>query len=288
MTASVGEVMTADLATIGADAAVGRAAALMEELRIGGLPVVEADRLVGILTSRDVRRAHPNRLVADAMTRRVITVPPEASLWEARELLVRHGIERLVVVRGERPVGIVTRARIDAELSKYVDALTGLNGAAFLREHAMRLLEGGAEIAVIFLDLDNFGAIDKELGHVRGDEVLQRAAQVLRAVVREGVDHLCRYAGDEFAVVTVRPLAQARRLAARLVAALARADWPHGVRVTASAGLAGGRRSHPPEGDEGSVTVSNLINMASLACTAAKRERTRVMVVGQVALQGAN
>lgn len=285
--ASVADVMTPEVATIGPDAAVGRATELMENLRIGGLPVVEGGLLIGILTSRDVRRTHPNRLVADAMSCQVVTVPPETSLWEARDLLIRHGIERLVVVREGCPVGVVTKERVNAELNKYVDALTGLNGAAFLRRQAMHLLESGMEVTVIFMDLDNFGLIDKEIGHVRGDEILQQAARVLRAVVEDGVDQLCRYAGDEFAVVTVRPLEEAQRLAASMVSALAGTDWPHGLRVTASAGLAGGRRSNPREDQDPTMAVSNLINMASLACTAAKRGRGPVLVADQIALQEA-
>lgn len=288
MTARVGDVMTALVLTVGPNVSVGTAAATMERERVGCLAVTEGERLVGILTSRDVRRCHPNRLVADAMSRPVVQVAPEASIWAARDLLDRHGIERLIVVDDfGRPAGIVTKAQVCTEIGKHHDVLTGLPGSAYLRREAARLLREGREIAVIFIDLDGFGEIDKSLGHVAGDEILRRAGRVLAGAVDADHDHLCRYGGDEFAVVTTRAFPEARALALRLVGALADADWPGGVRITASAGLAGGRReSSRPDGDE-EGRVGALINMASLASTAAKKKKAPVVAAGRVALEEA-
>jgi diguanylate cyclase (GGDEF)-like protein len=284
---NVGDIMTRGLLSVGPDESVERAAALMNQHRIGGLPVVQDGRLVGIITSRDVRRSHFNRLVADAMTRQVVVVTEGASLWEAKGLLERHGIERLVVVEDGEPVGMVTKSQLYAELGKHVDALTGLDQAGALQRRAAEFLRNGKEIAIVFLDLDDFGAIDKELGHVLGDEILQQVARVLKSVVDEGVDHLSRYAGDEFAVVTTRPLGEAKKLALRMVTAVAQETWPYGRKVTSSAGVAGGRRagSRP----EGSIahTVRELINMASLASTRAKKEKRPVVVAGLVDLEEA-
>ena len=284
---SIRDIMTRDPLTIGPGESVERAAALMNQHRIGGLPVVEDGRLIGIITSRDVRTSHFNRLVADAMSKQVVVVSGECSLWEAKELLEQHGIERLPVVKDGRLVGIVTKSQLYAELGKRIDALTGLNRAEFLQWKASEFLQGGQEIAIIFLDLDDFGAIDKELGHVMGDRILQQAAQVLRSVMEDGIDYLCRYAGDEFAVVTLRPFEEAKKLALRMVTALIEENWPHGLKVTGSAGIAGGRRScSRPEGDE-ACTVSDLINMASLASARAKKEKKAVIVAGRVELKEA-
>lgn len=284
---SIRDIMTRNPLTIGPGESVERAAALMNQHRIGGLPVVEDGRLIGIITSRDVRTSHFNRLVADAMSKQVVVVSGECSLWEAKELLEQHGIERLPVVKDGRLVGIVTKSQLYAELGKRIDALTGLNRAEFLQWKASEFLQGGQEIAIIFLDLDDFGAIDKELGHVMGDRILQHAAQVLRSVMEDGIDYLCRYAGDEFAVVTLRPFEEAKKLALRMVTALIEENWPHGLKVTGSAGIAGGRRScSRPEGDE-ACTVSDLINMASLASARAKKEKKAVIVAGRVELKEA-
>jgi diguanylate cyclase (GGDEF)-like protein len=284
---NIAEILIREPVTISPDNCVRRAAVLMERFRVGGLPVLKGRRLVGIITSRDIRCTHPNRLVVDAMSVKAVTVGSDCSLWEAKEVLERHGIERLMVVKGEELVGIVTKSRLYAELGKHVDALTGLEQAGFLQRVAAELLHQGREIAVIFLDLDNFGVIDKEQGHVVGDRILQQVARVLCGLVEEGVDYLCRYAGDEFAVVTVRPLEDVRKLAHRMVVALANENWPHGVKVTGSVGVAGGRRySRRAEGNRAPYTVADLINMASLASTKAKREGKPVEVVERVVVWG--
>ncbi|NPV28504.1 MAG: CBS domain-containing protein [Firmicutes bacterium] len=283
MKLTVGEIMTGELVTVSPDDSVDQAAALMSRFKVGGLPVVDGEQLVGIITSRDVRRSHPNRLVADAMNRKVISVPPECSLWEAKELLDSHGIERLVVAKEGRLVGVVTKSQLYAELAKHVDTLTGLNKAEFLQGKAWELLQEGREIAVIFLDLDDFGMINKEHGHVFGDEVLQKVAQILKGVIGD-VDYLCRYAGDEFVILTTRPLEEAKRLAFRMVEALEKVEWPGGVKVTISGGVAGGRRRFTRTGGRG-ASFRDLLNMASLASTRAKKEKKRVVVAGQVELK---
>lgn len=284
---TVGEIMTKELVMVKPEDSVAKVAKLMERTKIGGLPVVEGGRLVGIITSRDIRRCHPNRLIADAMTKEVVTVPPTCSLWEAKELLERHGIERLVVVDGDYPVGVVTKSLLYAELGKHIDALTGLHRAEFIHRKALELLQDGKEIAVIFLDLDNFGAVDKKLGHVVGDEILCRVAKIWGNIVEEGFDYLSRYAGDEFAVVTVKPLEEARELALRMVNAISEEKWPLGVKVSASAGVAGGRRASARQGDFESYTLSDLINMASLASTRAKKQGRQVVVAGEIELREA-
>lgn len=278
------DIMSRPLVTISSDRSVREAIDLMDRMKIGSLPVVEGGRLVGIVTSRDVRGAHPNRLVADVMRRDVVTVTPDSSLWETKGLLEQHGIERLVVVERDFPVGIVTKSRLYAEIGKHIDSLTGLERAEFLQRKAAELLKEGEEISVIFLDLDDFGVIDKEYGHVFSDEILVLVARTLKGLMAEGVDYLCRYAGDEFAVVTTRPLDEAKQLALRMVTALETESWPRGVKVTGSAGVAGGRRHHVRQTGNEIFTVSDLINMASLASTAAKKERKPVVVAGRVEL----
>ncbi len=87
--------------TIGPDASLGEARALMEANRISGIPVVEAGgRLVGILTNRDVRFAdNPAQPVRELMTHEnLATVRPGVSQEEARRLLHARRIEKLLVV----------------------------------------------------------------------------------------------------------------------------------------------------------------------------------------------
>lgn len=72
---------------------------LMREHNISGVPVVEDGKLVGILTSRDIRfEKRLDQPVHTMMTRKLVTVAPGVSPDEARELLHQHRIEKLLVV----------------------------------------------------------------------------------------------------------------------------------------------------------------------------------------------
>jgi IMP dehydrogenase len=98
--------------TIRPDATLADALALMERYGINGIPVVRPrnGRLVGILTHRDVRFATDmNQPISDLMTRRVITANEDVSPEEARHLLHKHRIEKLLVVDDERRcIGLIT------------------------------------------------------------------------------------------------------------------------------------------------------------------------------------
>ncbi len=108
--------MVVDPLTIGPARPLAEALATMSENRISGIPIVENDgRLVGILTHRDVRFASDmNQPVSELMTRDVITVPEGVGSEEAKQLLHRHRIEKLVVVDDKGfCVGLITVKDID-------------------------------------------------------------------------------------------------------------------------------------------------------------------------------
>ncbi|HWJ71732.1 MAG TPA: IMP dehydrogenase [Kaistia sp.] len=107
--------MVVNPVTIGPDATLAEALALMKAHRISGIPVVEGNstpgRLVGILTNRDVRFAsNPGQRVYELMTREnLITVKEGVSQAEAKRLLHTNRIEKLVVVdEAYRCVGLIT------------------------------------------------------------------------------------------------------------------------------------------------------------------------------------
>ena len=99
--------------------------ALLTERRIGAVPVVEHQRVVGILSERDVIAAiaHDGAAVLDApissvMTREAITVTPDTSLLAGLSLMTRRRIRHLPVCEGERMIGFISigdlvKARID-------------------------------------------------------------------------------------------------------------------------------------------------------------------------------
>ena len=90
-----------DPITIAASATIGELIALIKENRISGMPILDGDELVGIVTSRDVRfEANYDLPVSSIMTTKdkLVTVREDFDLSEVKELLHRHRIEKLLVV----------------------------------------------------------------------------------------------------------------------------------------------------------------------------------------------
>lgn len=272
---TVGEIMTPEVITITPLDSVAKAESLMRHYHFGGLPVVENGTLVGIVTSRDIRGSNVNRLVIDVMTKNPVTVHPDASLWLAKELMEKNLIERLPVIKNDIIVGVVTKNTLYTTLAKYTDSLTNLPKAEYLFQEAIDLLRQGQEIAIIFIDLDDFGCINKKVGHEKGNYCLCEVAALLKAIIPEKAC-LCRYAGDEFVLVLPGNNLEAQALAYRLSKAIASIELP-GTKLTASIGIAGGRRSSPRINDLRAM-VSDLVNLASLASTRAKRENKEVVI----------
>src|SRR5262249_19758987 len=86
-----------------------QALAGMGAQEVFGVPVVEGDHPVGILTARDIRfEKNLDQPVSALMTTQLVTVGPRVAAEEARELLHRHRIEKLLVVDDGRLVGLIT------------------------------------------------------------------------------------------------------------------------------------------------------------------------------------
>lgn len=276
MISCVSDIMTEKIHSIDAYDGVCKAARIMDEKDISCLPVMHNGKLAGILTSKDMRKTHPNRIVADAMSKKVISVTPGTSLWKAKQVFEETRIETLLVEDKGNLVGLVTKTRLYEELGKRSDLLTGLYRSEYIYHTGIELLEKGAEISVIFIDLNNFGQIDKEFGHTQGDVILRELGMLLKSY-SYGDTHLCRFGGDEFVVLTQYKLDKCIAFAEVLLKAISTHKYANDIHVTASAGIAGGRRKdariyNPDE------MIADLINLASLASTKAKKEKTRLAV----------
>jgi len=91
--------MIADPVTVHPEQPIGDALMIMQRHGISGLPVVANERLVGILTNRDLRfERRLDRPVREVMTTRLITARPGISLEQAKEILQAHRIEKLPLV----------------------------------------------------------------------------------------------------------------------------------------------------------------------------------------------
>ncbi len=109
----VKETMGRQLITIRPGASLAEARLLLDQHRIRHLPVVEAGRLVGIVSDRDIRSAASassldQLRVAEAMNRNVISVSPDAQVQEAAKLMLVHRIGGLPVVKEGELLGILT------------------------------------------------------------------------------------------------------------------------------------------------------------------------------------
>jgi IMP dehydrogenase len=127
-----------DPVTLGPDDRVRRAREIMHTQEISGIPVVvEGNRLVGILTRRDLRfQPDDDQRIGEVMTRGpLVTAPAGTSLDEAREILHRNKVEKLLLVDAEqRLVGLITIKDIN-NLDRYPEAS---------RDHRGRLRVGAA------------------------------------------------------------------------------------------------------------------------------------------------
>jgi diguanylate cyclase (GGDEF)-like protein len=136
------------------------------------------------------------------------------------------------------------RREFEAKLAHqaFHDSLTGLpNRALFLDrlEQALaRARRDGEPVGVLFLDLDGFKAVNDEMGHERGDELLAAVSQRLQGCLRPG-DTLARFGGDEFTVLLekLRSDADGIEVAERLLHALTDPFSLSGRHVTISASI---------------------------------------------------
>ena len=108
----VGDVMTREVLTARSDASLKSLAVLMRGRGVSGIPIVDdEERLIGIVTKRDVLKEAGGTNAGSIMTRRPVAVSPETSLRGALDALVEAGVRRLPVVDPDgRVVGIVSES----------------------------------------------------------------------------------------------------------------------------------------------------------------------------------
>jgi CBS domain-containing protein len=120
MAKTVREAMTSKLCSIDTDKTVAYAAKMMRDEDVGIAPIIEGDRLVGVLTDRDIAVRvvaeggdSEQTKVTDVMSRDLVTLDPDQDLDEALRLMARHQVRRLPVVEEDgRLVGVVAQADV--------------------------------------------------------------------------------------------------------------------------------------------------------------------------------
>ncbi len=160
------------------------------------------------------------------------------------------------------------------------DALTKLhNRTAFqttLKSSLRQEMLGNSRHSVLFMDLDKFKLINDTVGHLAGDEVLKQAAFLLRKSIREE-DYLCRFGGDEFALILFDcDTAMAKKWAQKLIDTILEHtfSWNEkSFKIGLSVGIA--------EVNADNRNVTAILSQADLACYLAKEKGRNRLYVAQ-------
>lgn len=134
---SIKDVMTSNPCSIDAEKSVAYAAKMMKEEDVGLAPIVEGDKLVGMLTDRDIAirvvaegRNPDQTKVRDVASKQVVTVDPQQDLDEALRIMAKHQVRRLPVVEEDgKLVGVVAQADVaregdDTQTGKLVEEIS--------------------------------------------------------------------------------------------------------------------------------------------------------------------
>jgi diguanylate cyclase (GGDEF)-like protein len=152
------------------------------------------------------------------------------------------------------------------------DPLTGLPNRHLFRDHLRQAIAFAARnnqlLAVMFIDLDSFKAVNDEFGHAIGDQLLQGVAKRLRACCCRSGDTIARYGGDEFLIILsdLQNAENAAVVAKHVLEELSRSFIfsEHAVHSSVSIGIS----LYPQDGQDGEVLVRN----ADLAMYQAKEQ----------------
>jgi diguanylate cyclase (GGDEF)-like protein len=239
----------------------------MKDPSLHSLPVVDGVRPVGMINRhilveqysklffRDLYGRHPITLI---MEKAPLVVDAGTSLDDLSRILVEDGEKFLydgfIITRRGQYAGMGRAYDLMAELTRrkqahlyhiaHHDMLTGLpNRQLFqdrLRQAVSKAARDRAPLAVLFIDLDHFKAINDTLGHAAGDQLLSVVARRLERCVRAS-DTVARLGGDEFTVILAeitRP-ADAALVAEKILRSLAEPAQLRGrpVRISASIGI---------------------------------------------------
>jgi diguanylate cyclase (GGDEF)-like protein len=225
-----------------------------------------SEELIGMKISRLYEAANPDRLIGllrQAMEagyyEEDIEVPSESPLiprW-VHLTIVRAGDELAVTLRDITE----TKAHVhELEQRSNEDTLTGLPNRRWVQRYLPKAVKHAAQhqmlLAVLFIDLDGFKAVNDAAGHAAGDKLLRLAAKRLQDAVRPH-DHVVRLGGDEFLVIIeqIEDKTDAEHLAARI-----RQAFKESFRLAQGAYYVGtsiGISSFPSDGEDAETLLQN-------------------------------
>jgi diguanylate cyclase (GGDEF)-like protein len=166
----------------------------------------------------------------------------------------------------------------------YLDGLTGIFNRRFfemrIAEELERAKRFGANLSVVMVDIDQFKRLNDEFGHLLGDEVLRQVSSIFSDHLRK-IDVVCRYGGEEFAILLPETSAQSSlQVADKLRRFVEKWQFPGVARpVTVSAGTA----TFPDNGS----TRDDLVKAADAGLYAAKQAGRNCVRIVPAAARGA-
>ncbi len=284
--------MNKAVVTVGPREPLREAAAKMAKHRISCVVVTRDDKPLRLVTERTVVSCVAAGLDLDTPIARVprgpsLMVGPTESITLILKMMRRQHVRRAVIQDRGKLAGIVTqttlleayqrilhhetsdRARLISEATH--DELTWLFNRRYLRDsfkHEInRVRRYGGLLTLVMFDLDHFKLVNDTYGHMVGDAVLRTTGHVMQRAAR-GVDVVCRYGGEEFAVLLPAAGTRAGRIYAERVRQRLKArTFQHEDKkfhVTISAGVAKWSRELN--------TMSKIIKAADDALYKAKRQ----------------
>lgn len=238
------------------------------------------------VTERAFSRIEPSALTAEELRTLTGVSCPELSpqseiilypLWTALGIvgvlgiavpvsLGENGKRNLQIYANFASVALANATLVSRlEEAAKTDFLTGfLNRRALdfaVVEELRRAATYGYPVSVMFVDLDDFKSYNDTYGHLAGDVVLQKVAEIIRDCIRV-TDIACRHGGEEFLIILPGTGNEnAVKVAQRILNSLREYPFPH-RRITASIGVA------TSEGDD---SVDSLLARADEACYTAKK-----------------
>jgi acetoin utilization protein AcuB len=167
----VGQIMSAKIVTISPNRQVGQALKLMQKHEIRHLPVMEKDRMVGWITSRDLREILLASMleeikVGDVMVQAPLSVTPDTEVEEAARLIHEHKIGGMPVMEGDRLVGVITMQDLVAAFIAMLGLLKSSSRLDLLLANQPEALDAATAV----IKAAGGKVINVALGPARGDQ----------------------------------------------------------------------------------------------------------------------
>lgn len=165
-----------------------------------------------------------------------------------------------------------------------LDALTQIANRRYfdtkLAQEWQELQRSQQPLSLIMFDVDHFKLFNDQFGHIAGDQCLQQIAQAAQASLRRSTDNLCRYGGEEFAVIlpntTQKEAIQVAQKIHRVIQELAIATPKNSAAPTTSVTISLGIASQVPDSNQ---RANKLIDQADKALYLAKKQGRNTWVV---------